>query len=98
MKRSRYSKKDREAIIAEQTAGKSVDEICRHYQISSATFFNWKKELKEERDSEKRRIKELEQENERLKKMYAELSINHEILKEGYALTKKLVAQRNKKK
>ena len=59
MKRSRYSKKDREAIIAEQTAGKSVDEICRHYQISSATFFNWKKELKEERDSENAESKNL---------------------------------------
>ena len=85
------------AVIAKQEAGQSIEDICREYQISAATFYKWKKDISESRDDDKRRLKELEAENKRLKKMYAELSINHEILKEGYAMTKKFNAQKNRK-
>ncbi|MEL6257373.1 MAG: transposase [Bacteroidota bacterium] len=97
MKSSRFSKSQRLAILAQHDSGESIESICRAHQISPATFYNWKKDLKEDQDENKRRLKQLEQENARLKKMYAELMIDHEILKEGYAVAKKISAQSKKK-
>ena len=97
MKKSRFSEKERIAIIAKHESGQSVEDICREYQISAATFYKWKKDISDGQDEDKRRLKELEAENKRLKKMYAELSIDHEILKEGYAMAKKFEAQKSRK-
>lgn len=69
MRKGRYNKSERLAIIAKQDAGQSVESICRAYQISPATFYKWKKTLADDQDEDKRRLKQLEQENTRLKKM-----------------------------
>ena len=98
MRKSKYSESQRMAILAKQDAGQSVEDICREYQISPATFYKWKKEVAIDQDEDKRRVKQLELENKRLKKMYAELSIDHEILSEGYEMLKKWQAQDDKKK
>lgn len=98
MRQSSFTESQRLAILAEQDAGQTVDEICRKHQISPATFYKWKKDLAISQDEDKRRLKELEAENARLKKMYAELSLNHEILSEGYEMLKKWQAQDEKKK
>lgn len=98
MRKSKFTKDQQLAILAEHDAGVSVSELSRRHQISPATFYKWKKEYEEDQDEEKRRIKELEAENARLKKMYADLSMDHEILKEGYALAKKYAAQDARKK
>lgn len=98
MRQSSFTEPQRLAILAEQDAGQSVDEICRKHQISPATFYKWKKGLAISQDEDKRRVKELEAENARLKKMYAELSLDHEILSEGYEMLKKWQAQDEKKK
>ena len=45
MRKSNYSEAKRLAILAEHEKGESVDAICRKYQISAATFYNWKKTL-----------------------------------------------------
>jgi putative transposase len=84
MRKSNFNESQRLSIIAEQDAGKKVEEICRQYQISPATFYKWKQDLSDQQDDDRRRVKQLEQENARLKKMYAELRIDHEILQEGY--------------
>lgn len=97
MKKSNFSESQRMAIVAKQAAGQSIDEICREHQISAATFYKWKKDLKDEQHEDRRRLKHLEGENARLKKMYAELMIDHEILKEGYEVAKKISAQSKKK-
>ena len=47
------------------------------------------KEVADNEDESKSRIKQLELENARLKKMYAELSIDHEILSDDYEMLKK---------
>ncbi len=98
MRKSSFTEPQRLAIVAEQDAGQTVEEICRKHQISPATFHKWKKGLAIQQDGDKRRLKELEAENARLKKMYAELSLNHEILSEGYEMLKKWQAQDEKKK
>lgn len=97
MKKSQFSESQRLAIVAKQDAGQSVEEICRDHQISPATFYKWKRELSDQQDDEKRRLRQLESENTRLKKMYAELQLDHQILKEGYEVAKKLLAQPKKK-
>lgn len=98
MKKSRFNQQERLAIIAKQDSGQSVDEICREYQISPATFYKWKKEFSEDQDEEKREMKKLKEENARLKKMYAELRIDYDILSEGYEYAKKILARPNRKK
>ena len=96
MRKSSFNESQRVAIIAEQDAGKKVEEICRHHQISPATFYKWRQDLLDQQNDDRRRVKQLEQENARLKKMYAELRIDHEILQEGYEVIKKISAQRKR--
>ena len=98
MRKNRYTESERIAIVGEQEQGKSVEEICRNYQISPATFYKWKQALAIQADDTKQRLYELEQENKRLKKMYAELSIDHVILQEGCDYLKKWQVQDEKKK
>ena len=98
MRKSTISKSQRLEILAKWDAGAKVEDLCRTYQISAATLYNWRKAKIEDEDESKRRLKELEAENARLKKMYAELSIDHGILKDGYELSKKWQAQDAKKK
>lgn len=98
MRKSKFSESQRMSILAKYDGGQSVEDISREHQISPATFYKWKKEVADNEDETKRRIKQLELENARLKKMYAELSINHEILSDGYEMLKKWQAQDAKKK
>ena len=98
MKKRRFTEAQRMAIITQQGSGQSVESLCREHQISPATFYKWKKELVDNQDGDKRRLKELEQQNARLKKMYAELKIDYDILQEGYELAKKISARSSTKK
>jgi putative transposase len=90
MKKSKFSEKERLAILAKQDSDTGIDDLCREYQISAATLYKWRKEHTDMQDEGKRQLKQLETENARLKKMYADLSMDHEILKEGYSYLKKL--------
>lgn len=96
MKTSRFSEAQRASIVGEQSSGKPLDEICRENQISPATFYKWKRELKENQDESKRELKRLREENARLKKLYSELMIDHDILKEGLEVAKKISARARK--
>jgi putative transposase len=98
MRKSKISNAQRLDILAQWDAGASIDELCRTYQISAATLYNWRKAKAEDEDETKRRLKELVAENARLKKMFAELSIDHGILKDGYEMLKKWQAQDARKK
>ena len=98
MAKSKFTAAKRAAIVAEQSNERTVDAICRDYQISTATFYQWKKKIAEDKDVDRRRLRELESENKRLKKMYADLSIDHDILKQGFAMAKKFAAQNTKPK
>ena len=98
MKKSNFSESQRKAIVEKRSQGQSVEEICRAHQISPATFYKWKRELKDMANEDKRRLRELEKENARLKKMYSELMIDHDILKEGLEIAKKISARDKGKK
>ena len=88
MKKSRFSEQQIINILKQADAGMKVQDLCRQYGISDATYYKWKSKYGGMEASDIRRLRELEEENRRLKHMYAELSLEHRILKE--VLEKKL--------
>jgi putative transposase len=88
MKKSRYTETQIVKILKEVEAGRKVNEVCREYGISDATYYNWKSKYGGMEASDVKRLKELEEENRRLKQMFADLSLEHRIVKD--ILEKKL--------
>ena len=88
MKKSRYTETQIVRILKEVEAGRKVNEVCREYGISDATYYNWKSKYGGMEASDVKRLKELEDENRRLKQMFADLSLEHLIVKD--ILEKKL--------
>lgn len=82
MKKSILSEAQIIAMLNESQAGVAVADLCRKYQVSSATYYKLKSKYSGMNVSELKRLKELETENRRLKAMYAEVSLEHKILKE----------------
>ena len=88
MKKSRYTETQIVRILKEVEAGRKVNEVCREYGISDATYYNWKSKYGGMEASDVKRLKELEDENRRLKQMFVDLSLEHRIVKD--ILEKKL--------
>jgi putative transposase len=82
MKKSKLSEAQIIAMINEGEAGVSVNDICRRYKISSATYYKLKGKYSGMSLSELTRLKALETENQRLKAMYADISVEYKIVKE----------------
>ena len=99
MKKRTWKFEEKIAILAEgeQTG---VLETCRKYNISRATYYNWKQLMGEQNQDDRldtrqknQEMKRLEKENQRLKKLLAEkdliLSIKEELLKKSTFKKKK---------
>ena len=82
MKKSKYTEEQIAFALRQAQTGTRVEEICRKFGISQATFYNWKKKYGGLGVSELRRLKQLEVENSRLKKMVADLSLDKEMLQD----------------
>ena len=82
MKKSRFSETQIVSILKEADAGLKVEEICRKYEISNATYYNWKSKYGGMKASDVKRLKELQEENNKLKKMFADLSLENAALKD----------------
>ncbi len=74
MKKSKYSEQQIIALLREVELGAKVNETCRKYGISDATYYKWKSAYGGMDASQLRQLKELQAENAKLKKMYAELA------------------------
>lgn len=85
MKRSRFSGTQIIAILKETDAGMKVEDVCRKYGISNATYYNWKSKYGGLEASALKKLKELEVENLKLKKLYAEASLENHAIKELFA-------------
>jgi putative transposase len=85
MRQSRFTETQIVAILKEADAGRPVNEIWRHYGISSATYYKWKAKYGGLEASDVKRLKDLEHENSRLKRMYADLSLENLALKDVIA-------------
>jgi len=82
MKRSKYSPQKIVKILKEFNDGTPMTDLCRKYNLSQATIYNWRKKYGGLEASELKRLKALEKENQRLKRMYAELALDHQLAKE----------------
>lgn len=82
MKKSKLSETQIIAMLNEGQAGVSAGDLCRKYQISSATYYKLKNKYSGMSVSDLKRLKDLEEENRRLKAMYADISLDHKILKD----------------
>jgi putative transposase len=88
MRKSKFTDEQIAYAVKQAEAGVPVDELCRKYGVSEATFYLWQAKYGGLAPSEVRRLKELEQENTRLKRLVADLALDKRVLQE--ALTKKL--------
>ena len=82
MPKSRFTETQIVKILKEVEGGRQVKEVCREYEVSDATYYNWKSKYGGMEASDIRRLKEMEDENRRLKQMFADLSLKHEALKD----------------
>ena len=82
MRRSKYSEAQILKVLKQVESGRHVSEVCREYDISDATYYNWKAKYGGMELSDVKRLKALDEENRRLKQMYADLSIKHEALRD----------------
>lgn len=97
MKKSNFSESQKKAILLEGESGKmSIEKLCEHHQISSATYYKWKQAQSIEQDETKKRLQAIEKENAKLKKMYLESQLEKEVLTEAVSYLKKLQAQKRK--
>jgi len=67
--------------LKESEAGVSIQDLCRKYGMSDATFYNWKTKYGGLTVSEVRRLRTLEDENRRLKHIVADLTLDNQVLK-----------------
>lgn len=82
MKKSKFTEEQIAFALRQAQAGTRVEEVCRKFGISQATFYNWKRKYAGLGVSELRRLKQLEAENARLKKLVADLSLDKEMLQD----------------
>ena len=82
MRQSKFTETQIVSILKEADAGRPVNELWRHYGISSATYYKWKAKYGGMDISEARRLKQLEDENARLKKLLAEQVLDVAALRE----------------
>ena len=86
MRRKRFTTEQIIAKLREAevklSQGKKAEHICRELNITSNTYYRWRKEYGGLGVSQIRRLKELEKENTRLKKIIAEQALDNSILKE----------------
>jgi putative transposase len=81
MRGKRFSEEKIIGILKEAEAGVRVQDICRKYGMSDATFYNWKAKYGGLTVSEARRLRRLEDENGRLKHIVADLTLDNQVLK-----------------
>ena len=82
MRQSKFTEPQIVSILKGADVGRPLNEIWRHYGISSATYYKWKAKYGRLEASDVKRLKELEHENSRLKRLYADLSLENAALKD----------------
>jgi len=81
MKKSRFSEEQIIAVLKEVESGLPIADICRKYNVSDATIYNWKNKYSGMTVSDLKKLKQLEDENNRLKKLVAEQALDIQALK-----------------
>ncbi len=82
MKRRRFSEGQVVQILQELEGVKSVDEICREYNVARSTIYLWRKKYGGLDKPLLKKLKQLEKENVRLKKIVAQQVLDLDSMKE----------------
>ena len=69
-------------IEVEIANGKTTPQACRDAEITTQTYYRWRKEFGGLKLDQARRLKGLEKENNRLKRLVAELSLEKQVLRD----------------
>lgn len=80
MKQKRHSTEEIIRILRQADSGKTTEEVCRESNITSATFYRWKKKYGGMELKDAKRYRELERENAELKKIVADQLLNIRVL------------------
>ena len=81
MKKTHHTTEQIIRILREADAtGQSHEEICRKYNISSQTFYRWKRKYGGMGLQEVQRLRDLERENSELKKLLADQLLKNKAL------------------
>jgi len=81
VRKTRFTEEQIIAVLKENEAGVKVDDLCRKYGISSASFYKWRAKFGGMEVSEARRLRALEDENQKLKTLVADLTLDNQMLK-----------------
>jgi transposase-like protein len=69
-------------IEVEIANGKTTPQACRDAEITTQTYYRWRREYGGLKLDQAKRMKELEKENIRLKRLVAELSLEKQVLRD----------------
>ena len=68
---------------ARMAQGQGLDEICKAFGVSEATYYRWKKSYSSIPLDHFKRLKHLEKKDSRLKRVVADLTLDKAILQEA---------------
>jgi putative transposase len=80
MGRGKHTEAQMIEALKQVEAGRSVEEIGRHYGVSKHTIYGWEAKYGGLDASEAQEMKQLRDENARLKKLVADLSLDKDML------------------
>ena len=87
MARKRFSDEDVLGLLrqieVDLSSGSDVPTACRNADVSTATYYAWRKRYGGMGKSQLHQMKAIEKENQRLKRVVAELELDKAILKES---------------
>jgi putative transposase len=66
----------------ELAKGVSIEEVCKKLQISTQSFYRWRKEYGGLEIDQAKRLKDLERENARLKRLVADQALDNAMLRD----------------
>ncbi len=69
-------------VEVEIANGKTTPQACRDAEITTQTYYRWRREYGGLKLDQAKRMKELEKENSRLKRLVAELSLEKQVLRD----------------
>jgi len=79
--KKRYTEEQIVNILKEGQAGMKTEDLCRKYNVSTNTFYNWRQKFSGMEVSDVKRLRALEDENRRLKHIVADLTLDNQALK-----------------
>ncbi|MGH6628304.1 MAG: transposase [Burkholderiales bacterium] len=82
MRTSKYTVEQIIGFLREAQGDVSVQEVCRRHNLSTTSFYKWRRQYGGLELSEARRLKALAEENTRLKRLVADQAVKIQILEE----------------